>query len=87
MKPLDQIKKDGFFPEQDADNPSYLSLLSLRIALKSYFSTYQAMRHFTHMFAADSDSNCHGKKSITPLLMLRNSVTLEMKAEVMDLYG
>jgi len=55
MKSLDDIKRNGFFPEDDLNNLSFLSLLSLRIALKSYFSTYSSIRHFIHLFAEDSD--------------------------------
>lgn len=55
MNELDLISKDGFSMESDDGMLSNLALLSLRIALKAFFSTYETMRYCLNVF----DQNKH----------------------------
>ena len=50
MRELQDITTDGFRIPDRGGRLVDLGLLSLRIALKSYFSTYQAMKYRLHMF-------------------------------------
>lgn len=50
MRELQEITTDGFRIPDRGGRLVDLGLLSLRIALKSYFSTYQAMKYRLHMF-------------------------------------
>jgi hypothetical protein len=55
MTELDHMTKDGFRIPDRGGKLLDLGLLSLKIALKSYFSTYQSMRYNLHVFKQDSD--------------------------------
>lgn len=55
MTDLDRIAKDGFRIPDRGGRLLDSGLLSLKIALKSYFSTYQSMRYSLHVFKPTSD--------------------------------
>jgi hypothetical protein len=52
---LEEIAADGFSLETSGRRLTDLSLLSLRTALKAYFSTYQTMRYSLHLFNPTRD--------------------------------
>lgn len=53
MIDLDMLSKDGFGMDSDDGMLSNLALLSLRIALKAFFSTHATMRYGLHVFEQD----------------------------------
>ena len=55
MTELDRIAKDGFRIPDRGGRLIDSGLLSLKIALKSYFSTYQSMKYSLHVFKPNSD--------------------------------
>jgi len=55
MSKIDNIANDGFMiPVRDSGSPG-LALLSLKIALKAYFTTYKSMKYSLHLF--DNNNN------------------------------
>lgn len=50
MSDINKIVKEGFYLNSQSQRLSGLAMLSLKIALKSYFSTYQNMKYFLHIF-------------------------------------
>ncbi|ADK16067.1 hypothetical protein [Clostridium ljungdahlii] len=53
MSDMKEIVKGGFYLNEQSKRLNGLAALSLKIALKSYFSTYQSMKYFLHMFNLD----------------------------------
>lgn len=49
-KTADGIVQDGFLLREVRDNLKDVALLSLRVALRAYFSTYEAMSYALHLF-------------------------------------
>ncbi len=54
LRPLSEIEKDGFVIPGTMRNLKGFALLSLRIALRAYFSTYKAMESRLHVFTDPS---------------------------------
>jgi hypothetical protein len=54
-KRIEHITKDGFSLPAKWQKLSDLGLLSLRIALEAYFSTYQAIKYHIHLFEKTSN--------------------------------
>jgi hypothetical protein len=52
-KDVSRIYEDGFTLERDSENITGLALLSLKLALKGYFSTYSTMKYSLHAFDKD----------------------------------
>lgn len=50
MTDINKIIEEGFYLNDQKRRLSGLAALSLKIALKSYFSTYQSMKYFLHIF-------------------------------------
>ena len=50
MPEINKIVKEGFYLNNQSRRLTGLAMLSLKIALKSYFSTYQSMKYFLHIF-------------------------------------
>lgn len=56
MSDINEIVKKGFYLNNERQRLSSLAALSLKIALKSYFSTYQSMKYFLHIFDSEGVS-------------------------------
>ncbi|WP_394897805.1 hypothetical protein [Clostridium butyricum] len=53
MSCIKKIVEEGFFLNEQEGRLSGLAMLSLKIALKSYFSTYESMKYFLHYFESE----------------------------------
>lgn len=56
MSDIKKIVEDGFYLDSQRERLSGLAALSLKIALKSYFSTYQSMKYSLHVFDSEDAS-------------------------------
>lgn len=53
MTDINKIVEEGFYLNDQNRRLSGLAALSLKIALKSYFSTYQSMKYYLHIFESN----------------------------------
>lgn len=65
MNELEAIAKDGFSLDARDEGSIDLSLISLRVALKAYFSTYQAQKYYISNFDGKYSTNRNISKQHT----------------------
>jgi len=63
MQEVKKICEDGFYLGKKDINIDGLAFISLKLALKSYFATYQTMKYSLHMFEQNEEEK---KRSLPP---------------------
>jgi hypothetical protein len=62
MTDINEIAKDGFSLVDQTHALKNLAMVSLKIALKAYFTTYKSMQHSLHLF--DESQKVHDQKTV-----------------------